>query len=98
MILAIVVLAVSLTLIVAIWVWALFYMLSGAIQTLEEALYFSTSTFTTVGYGDLVLSEKWRLLSSIEAMDGFLLFGWSAAFIFEVGSKLYRKEGRAIET
>lgn len=98
MILAIVVLAVSVTLIVEIWIWALFYLLIGAIKSLEEALYFSTSTFTTVGYGDLVLTENWRLLSSIEAMDGFLLFGWSTAFIFEVGSRIYRKEGRAIET
>jgi Ion channel len=74
-----------------IWIWALFYLLVGALNDLESALYFSTITFTTVGYGDIVLARDWRLVSSFEAANGFILFGWSTAFIFEIMSKLYEQ-------
>ena len=63
--------------IIEIWVWAIFYFFVEEIQTWESALYFSTSSYTTVGYGDLILSEEWRLLGSIEAINGMILFGWS---------------------
>ena len=96
--LAIVVLGVSIVLSVEIWIWGLFYLFSGALPDLETALYFSASSFTTVGFGDVVLGADWRLLSSIEATNGFLLFGWSTAFIFEVVSRVYRREGRAIQS
>ncbi|HPD83601.1 MAG: potassium channel family protein [Alphaproteobacteria bacterium] len=88
------VLGVFLAHVIQIWIWAiLFYYLSpAALPTFESALYFSTSSFTTVGFGDVYLSEKWRLLSSFEAANGFLLFGWSTAFIFEIISKLYKDE------
>tara|TARA_R110002072_G_scaffold28034_8_gene90633 strand:- start:1957 stop:2388 length:432 start_codon:yes stop_codon:yes gene_type:complete len=78
--------------IVQIWIWAIFYMRIGELPNFEEALYFSTSTFTTVGYGDVLLSKDWRLVSSFQAANGFILFGWSTAFIFEVMSKLYEDE------
>ncbi|MCB9989919.1 MAG: two pore domain potassium channel family protein [Rhodospirillales bacterium] len=96
-ILAIVVLAVAAIMTVEIWIWAMFYLLVGALPDIESALYFSVSTFTTVGYGDVILGTDWRLLSSIEATCGFLMFGWSAAFIFEVVTRVYRKEGKAIQ-
>ena len=94
----IVVLAVTFTLIVEIWIWALFYLAVGTLPDLEAALYFSTSSFTTVGFGDVVLDKDWRMISSIEATNGFLLFGWSTAFIFEIVSRIYRKEGKALES
>ncbi|MGB0720447.1 MAG: potassium channel family protein [Bdellovibrionales bacterium] len=78
--------------IVQIWIWALLYLYVGALPDLEESLYFSTSTFTTVGYGDVVITKGWRLLSSFQAANGFILFGWSTAFIFEIMSKLYQDE------
>ncbi len=82
--------------IIQIWVWAIFYFSVEEIQTWESALYFSTSSYTTVGYGDLVLSEEWRLLGSIEAINGMILFGWSTAFIFagvrRIYEHLYRDE------
>jgi len=78
--------------IVQIWLWALLFLAIGELSTLEEALYFSVSAFTTLGMGDIVFSEQWRILSSIEAANGFILFGWSTAFIFEIMSQLYRKE------
>jgi len=78
--------------IVQIWIWAIFYIYIGEMQTLEEALYFSTSSFTTVGFGDIYLDENWRLVSSFQSANGFILFGWSTAFIFEVMSRLYEDE------
>ncbi len=84
---ALVVVGVFLAHVVEIWIWALFYYFQASIlelPTLEAALYFSASTFTTVGFGDLVLSEEWRLLSGFESVNGMILFGWSTAFIFEV--------------
>jgi hypothetical protein len=88
------VLGVFLTHIIQIWIWAVlfFYLEPEILPTFEAALYLSTSSFTTVGFGDIFLDEKWRLLSSFEAANGFILFGWSTAFIFEIISKLYKDE------
>ncbi len=88
------VLVVFLAHIVQIWVWAiLFYYLEPVIlPDLEAAIYFSASSFTTVGFGDVYLDKDWRLLSSFEAANGFILFGWSTAFIFDIISKLYKDE------
>jgi len=85
------VLAVFATHVVEIWIWASFYLLIGQFQSLEPALYFSTSSFTTVGFGDVTLSQDWRLLSSMEAANGMILFGWSTAFIFEIGRRIYEQ-------
>ena len=98
MTIAIVVSGVSLALIAEIWLWAGLYIWMGALDNLEAALYFSTSTFTTVGYGDVVLGEDMRMLSAIESLNGFLLFGWSTAFIFEVVTRIYHREGKALES
>ncbi len=62
--------------------WAVAYLQVGAIGTFEEALYFSTVTFSTLGYGDLTLTPEWRLLSSFQAANGTILFGWSTALLF----------------
>jgi hypothetical protein len=78
--------------ILEIWLWALLYFSIDALPSFESALYFSTSTFTTVGFGDIVLSSDWRLISSFQSAIGFLLFGWSTAFIFEIMTKLYKQE------
>jgi len=87
-----VILAVFVAHVVEVSIWAVFYYFKASINeipTPEAALYFSTSSFTTVGFGDLVLSEEWRLLSSIESINGMILFGWSTAFIFEVVRRVY---------
>ena len=69
---------------VEIWAYAVLYLLLGAFSDIETALYFSTVTFTTLGYGDVVLDNGWRLLAAIEAANGLLLFGWSTAFLITV--------------
>lgn len=79
-----------------IWLWAGLYLTIGIFHELESALYFSTTMFTTLGLGDIVLGRDWRLLSVFEAANGFILFGWSTAFIFEIMSALYKEEMIAI--
>ncbi len=88
------VLTVFLTHVVQIWLWAFLYLYlePDILPDLDSALYFSTSSFTTVGFGDVYLDKEWRLLSSFEAANGFILFGWSTAFIFEIIRKLYKNE------
>jgi len=68
--------------ILEVWVWALLYVGLGALRSLEEAVYFSTVTYTTLGFGDITLDGAWRLLSSFEAANGLLMFGWSTALVF----------------
>jgi hypothetical protein len=66
-----------------VWVWALAYLALGAFATLEEAVYFSVVAFTTLGLGDVVLPQDWRILAGIEAANGFLNFGLLVALMIE---------------
>ena len=72
---------------VEIWLWALVYATLGAFASFEEALYFSTATFSTVGYGDTVLRPDWRLLGALEGVNGFLLIGWSTAYLVAASTR-----------
>jgi voltage-gated potassium channel Kch len=69
--------------------WAATYLALGAISGVEHALYFSTVTFTTLGYGDVTLEERWRLLSAIEAANGIIMFGWTTALIVAAVTHVY---------
>lgn len=73
---------------IQIWIYALTYMAVGQFDALEPALYFATSTFTTVGFGDIVLPPEWRMLAAAESMNGFLLIGWSTAFLVSVTARV----------
>ena len=68
--------------------WAVVFLLCGEISTFEKAFYFSAENYTALGYGDIVLSERWRLLGPLEAINGLLLFGLSTALMFAVMSRL----------
>ena len=72
--------------------WASCYILVGAMQGFSEALYFSMVTFTTLGYGDITLSPKWRVLSSLEAANGVIILGWSTALVMATVQKLIMSE------
>jgi hypothetical protein len=74
---------------VEISVWALVYTWNGAMPDLQSAFYFSAVTYTTTGYGDLVLPPAWRLDGGIEALTGILMCGWSTGFFFAVVNRLY---------
>ena len=73
---------------VEIWLYGAAFWAIGAVSDFETALYFSTVTFTTLGYGDVVLEGNWRLFGAIEAGNGLILFGWSTAFLLSVTSRL----------
>jgi len=74
---------------VEISVWALAYVWYGAMPDLASSLYFSAVTYTTTGYGDLVLPREWRLDGGVEALTGILMCGWSTGFFFAVVNRLY---------
>ena len=67
-----------------IWAFTLVYLATGAITGLEEALYFSTISYSTVGYNDTHIAEQWRLLGAFESILGMVLLGWSTAFFFRM--------------
>jgi voltage-gated potassium channel Kch len=69
--------------------WAAVYLLTGALQGIEKALYFSTVTFTTLGYGDITLGEQWRLLAAFEAANGIIMFGWTTAIVIATVQRVY---------
>lgn len=73
---------------VQILMYALTYLLLGQFSGVEPALYFSASTFTTVGFGDIVLNSDWRMLAAAESANGFLLIGWSTAFLVSVTTRV----------
>jgi ion channel len=72
---------------VEICVWGLFYYLRGCLPDAESALYFSAVTYTTVGYGDLVLAKPWRMLAPLEALTGILMCGVSTGLFFALLSR-----------
>ncbi len=78
---------------IEIMLWALAYWLIGALDSIEEAIYFSAVTFATIGYGDVTLSGHWRIASALEGVNGILLFGWTTAFLFKLSGLLWFPEG-----
>lgn len=72
-------------------VWALFFVLVGGLPDFESAAYFSLTSYTTVGYGDVVLPGPWRLLGPIEAAVGVLMLGWSTGILVAVIGMIYRQ-------
>jgi hypothetical protein len=75
---------------IEITTWALLYTRTDAMADLQSALYFSAVTYTTTGYGDVVLPEGWRLVGAIEALTGILMCGWSTGFFFAVLTRILR--------
>ncbi len=66
-----------------VWIWAATYLWLGAFDTLEESVYFSIVMFTTLGLGDVILPHQWRILSGMEAANGFINFGLLCALFIE---------------
>ena len=73
-------------------IWAVSYLALNAIEGFERALYFSMVTFTTLGYGEIVLDEHWRLLASFEAANGIIMFWWTTAIVIAVVQRVYFSE------
>lgn len=67
-----------------VWIWALALRALGIFAAMEEAVYFSLVSFTTLGFGDILLPAEWRLLSGVMAINGLLMIGLLTAMLVEV--------------
>jgi hypothetical protein len=83
---------------VEIALWALFYAQGHGMPDLPSAFYFSAVTYTTTGYGDLVLPSEWRLVGGVEALTGILMCGWSAAFFVAVVTRISQTQPKPERT
>jgi voltage-gated potassium channel Kch len=73
---------------IEIWVYAILYLQLDAFSNFEQALYFSTVTYATIGYGDVVMPHQWRILGAIEGTAGIIMLGWSTAFVVSLLTQL----------
>ena len=71
-----------------IFVFAAFYRWVGAMRTMEEALFYSASSYATLGAPGATFHEQWRLVGALEALIGFVLIGWSTAFMVRTLRKI----------
>lgn len=81
LLLSIVMLLMLLSNLAQIFIWAMLFMLVGEFGDVTTALYHSAVNFVTLGYGDIVMTERWRFLGPLEAINGILMFGVSTAVI-----------------
>ena len=68
--------------------FAVFYVAVGALQSGEEALYYSASAYATLGASTPFFAQEWRLVGAMEAVIGFILIGWSTAFMVSTVDRL----------
>jgi len=73
---------------IEIWLYAFAYVLFGALPDLSTAVYFSAVSYSTLGFGDIVLGPEWRIFGAFEGVTGLILIGWSSAFLLSVTSRL----------
>jgi voltage-gated potassium channel Kch len=74
---------------VEIAIWASYYGWHQMFPDAETSFYFSAVTYTTVGYGDLVLPERWRIIAGVEGLTGILMCGWSTGLLFALVNRMY---------
>jgi hypothetical protein len=72
--------------------WALFYLWRGCLPNAEAAFYFSGVTYTTVGYGDVVLAKPWRIFAPLEGLVGVLMCGLSMGYFFVVVTHIHQEQ------
>jgi len=75
-------------------IWAGLFMQVGQFTDFSTAFYHSMVNFASLGYGDIVMSEKWRLLGAIEASNGVLMFGVSAGVMLAVMNRILSQDVR----
>ena len=73
---------------IEIWMWAQLFLELAIFDDPETSFYFAAVSYTTLGFGDILIDPPWRLLAGAAAADGLLLFGLSAAFLVEISVKL----------
>ena len=74
---------------VQVGLWVVVFWRAQELPNVDTALYFSLATYTTIGFGDVVVGPGWRVLAGIEGLTGILLVGWSTAFVFAVVNRMY---------
>ena len=79
--LATIMLLVTVGSLLQVMIWAALFLALGEFDRVEPALYYSAVNFSTLGYGDIVMSDRWRLLGPLEAFNGILMFGVSTALM-----------------
>ena len=72
---------------VEVWIWACAYALLGTVSAFGDALDLSTAMFATLGYGSVPVPGMWRLLTALEGIAGFILIGWSTAYLVGVSTR-----------
>jgi hypothetical protein len=73
---------------VEIWAYAAVYLEVGAFANFEEALYYSTVTYASIGYGDVLMPHAWRIFGAIEGAAGIIMLGWSTAYLVSLLTQL----------
>ena len=86
------------SILVQVAVWAAGFMVCGEFGDFNTAFYHSAVNFTTLGYGDLVMSRAWRILGPLEAANGILMCGISASGLFAVTNRLIKLRLKLDET
>jgi len=76
-------------------IWALAYRFLGAIHDFRHAMLYSLNAITSYGHTELALPDHWHLMGAIEALNGWLLFGLTTAFLFAVIQKVWSSGGRS---
>ena len=71
-----------------IWLFAALYLRLQAFSDFEQALYFSTVSYASIGYGDVLMPKDWRILGAIEGAAGIIMLGWSTAFLVSLLTQL----------
>lgn len=77
-----------------VWTWAIAYQLLGVTAQFGDALFLSTAMFSTAGYGEIHPAASWRLMTALEGINGFLMIGWSTAYLVRASTRHgpFRKE------
>jgi len=75
-----------------IMIWGLLFRLLGEFDELYEAVYHSAVNFSSLGYGDVVMSRRWKLLGPLEASSGVLMFSLSGAALMAMLQQMIRPE------
>ena len=76
---------------IEIWAYGVLYLALGALPDLRVAVFFSTITYSTIGYDDRGFAEAWQLVAAIEGINGVILLGWSTAFFVTIMTRLMRR-------
>ena len=77
---------------VQIVIWGVLFIILGEFSAVYEAVYHSAVNFTSLGYGDIVMSKRWKLMGPLEAANGVLMFGMTSAALMAILQQLIKVE------